>query len=319
MDYVPPVAADLALDTAVTPVPEVPGAFTATLTPAWNWHLPAGGVLMTVGLRAIEAAIGDPSLQPVSATTLFCAPVPPGPVAIRVDLLRRGNATVQARASVRSLASQGTSGAPPGEGSAQRGLAASSLEPCGAPDFEVSATFARAREAFGIDVLDAAPPVVPSPAEAPPYLEPRRGGAGFPFLANFESKLALGKPFWRLGWEPGPARFARWMRYLVPQRRPDGTVDPLALPPIADLMPTALTQKLGPEGPRFMAPSLDLTVHFLDPSTSDWLLISTWVRRARAGYATGEVEIWGDDGRLLAYGNQTMMLRKPTPPTPPTP
>jgi hypothetical protein len=60
----------------------------------------------------------------------------------------------------------------------------------------------------------------------------------------------------------------RWFRYLVPQATADGRLDPLALPPIADTIPPALFQKLGPDGPPFHAPSLDLTVHFLEDTTA---------------------------------------------------
>jgi acyl-CoA thioesterase len=278
--------ADLANDTAVTPIAGAPSHYSATIPDAWNWLLPAGGVLMTAALRAIRAELGDPGLHPVSATAIFCLPVPPGPVEIRVDLLRRGNAAVQARAALRALGSPG-------------------------PDLEVSATFARERPS--IELIDAAPPDVPSPADVPALEEPPRRGEGknsYPFLENFESRLALGQHWWNPGWSPGPARYARWIRYLVPQKMPDGALDPLAIPPIADLMPPALRQKLGPGAPSFHAPSLDLTIHFLDPTPSEWLLVSAWARRARAGYATAEAEIWGEDGKLAAYATQTMMLRR---------
>lgn len=278
---------DLSLDTAVTPASGSPGHYTTLLPDAWSWNLPSGGVLMTVALRAIEAAIGDATYRPVSATALFCNPVPAGPLEVRVEILRRGNAAVQARAALRAKESPGT-------------------------DLEVSATFARERP--GIDLIDTAPPRVPDPEEAPPLVEPRRSVAGrnqYPFLDNFDSRLALGHIWWKPGWPEGPARYGRWTRYKVPQRLPDGTLDPFAIPPIADLMPPALRQKLGPDGPHFHAPSLDLTIHFLDPTTSEWQLVSVWARRARAGYATAEAEVWGADGKLTAYATQTMFLRKP--------
>jgi acyl-CoA thioesterase len=109
----------------------------------------------------------------------------------------------------------------------------------------------------------------------------------------------------------GPARFARWVRYKAPQLSADGMLDPLAIPPIVDMMPAAVRQKIGPDGPQYYAPSLDLTVHFLDPTQSEWLLISTYARRARAGYATAEAEAWSEDGKLVAYATQTMILRTP--------
>jgi acyl-CoA thioesterase len=235
----------------------------------------------------MRAMLADPELLPVSATTIFCSPVPAGPVLVKVDVLRRGNAVVQLRAALRAESSAG-------------------------PDLEVSATFARKREA--IDLVDTTMPRVPPPEDAQPLVEPRRGEEKnhYPFLENFDSRLGLGHVWWKAGWQSGPARYARWMRYRVPQRGPDGMLDPLAIPPIADLMPPALRQKLGPSGPHFHAPSLDLTVHFLDPTPSEWLLVSVWARRARAGYATADVEVFSEDGRLAAYATQTMILRRPT-------
>jgi acyl-CoA thioesterase len=166
------------------------------------------------------------------------------------------------------------------------------------PGLEVSATFGRDRT--GVDVIDVEPPAVPPPDEArvmddPEGLEPLRRPA---FFANLETRLALGEPWWSGGsWTPGPARLARWFRYRVPQRLADGRLDPFALPPIADTMPPALKQKLGPDHPPFHAPSLDLTVHFLEDTTSEWLLTNVHARRARSGYATASAEIWDERGR----------------------
>jgi acyl-CoA thioesterase len=39
--------------------------------------------------------------------------------------------------------------------------------------------------------------------------------------------------------------------------------------------------------------------------------VATYTRRARAGYATAEAEVWSEDGKLCAYSTQTMMLRVP--------
>src|SRR5690349_12143962 len=126
--------ADLAKDTTATPVPDAPGLYSLTLPDSWNWRLPSGGIVMTVALRAIRDAIADPGFHPVSATTIFCAPVPAGPLEVRVEFLRRGNVAVQARASLRATSSAG-------------------------PDLEVSATFARERRF--IEAMGASPPKVP--------------------------------------------------------------------------------------------------------------------------------------------------------------
>jgi acyl-CoA thioesterase len=86
--------------------------------------------------------------------------------------------------------------------------------------------------------------------------------------------------------------------------------------PIADTMPPALIQKLGPSHEPFFAPSLDLTVHFLEDTTSEWLLTLVHARRARAGYASADAEIWDDRGRLIALATQTMLLRRAPGPLP---
>jgi acyl-CoA thioesterase len=275
---------DLAADTAVTHLAAAPGWYTANLPAAWNFLTPSGGVLMTIAMRAMQAELDDPDLRPQSANTHFCSPVPAGPLEVRVEVLRHGNVVAQVRAQLSSTTMPG-------------------------PGLEVSATFGRERP--GIDVIDATPPVVPGPTEAAP-IDLRGTNVLFvpPFFENFDNRLALGHRWWEPGWVAGAARIARWFRYRAPQRLADGRLDPMALPPIADTMPPALFQKLGPTHPPFHAPSLDLTVHFLEDTTAEWLLTDVRVRRARAGYATADADIWDDRGRLVAVATQMMMLRR---------
>ena len=75
-------------------------------------------------------------------------------------------------------------------------------------------------------------------------------------------------------------------------------------------MPPALIQQLGPRHDPFFAPSLDLTIHFLEDTTAEWILTAVHVPRARAGYATANAEIWDDRGRLIASATQMMLLRR---------
>lgn len=273
---------DLARDTAVRRLPAAPGWYTADLPTAWDFRTPSGGVLMTVAMRAMEAELDDPALRPLSATTHFCSPVPAGPLEVRVEVLRHGNVAAQLRAALSSTTMPG-------------------------PGLEVSATFGRPRD--GIDVADAEFPVVRMPPDARPIVPGERDFRPR-FLEQLEIRLGLGAPWWTADWEAGPARLGRWFRYRVPQVLSDGRLDPLALPPIADTMPPALVQRLGPGGPPFHAPSLDLTLHFLEDTTSEWLLTHVHARRARAGYATADCEIWDDQGRLVAFATQMMMLRR---------
>jgi acyl-CoA thioesterase len=275
---------DLAADTAVTRLAVAPGWYTAHLPAAWNFLTPSGGVLMTVAMRAMQQELADPALRPLSANTHFCSPVPAGPLEIRVEVLRHGGAAAQIRAQLSSTTMPG-------------------------PGLEVSATFGRDRS--GVDMIDVEPPDVPEPDRLEPVDDRATVGQFVPvFFANLDSRIAIGDPWWTSGWTPGRAHIARWFRYKVPQRLSDGRMDPLALPPIADTMPPALIQKLGPDHFPFYAPSLDLTVHFLEDTMSQWLLTDVRCRRARAGYATANAEIWDDHERLVAVATQMMMLRR---------
>lgn len=280
-----PHPADLARDTAVTRGPSREGAtrYVLDLPPHWNYFMPSGGALMTAAMRAIAAEIDDRELKPLSATAIFCAPVPAGPLVVDVVILRRGGLATQARAAL----------------SAADGPF---------PGLEVVATFGRERPGPELGLVQA--PALPGPGDLSPIDNDDTGPVP-PFFRNYECRRALGEPWWIADrWTPGLDRSAYWYRYRIPQTSPDGQLDPLALPPIVDTMPPAMFQIGGPSLAGYLAPSLDLTVHWLEDTTSAWLLTHAHCRRARAGYATGEIEIWDDRGRLIAWGNQRMVLRR---------
>lgn len=277
------VPADLSRD--IAPVRgDAPGAWTVELGNAWDFLAPSGGVLMAASLRAAAAELDDPDLRLVSASTVFCTPIQAGQLACEVTVLRKGGSAAQIRTSLRSA------------GAAEPGL-------------ETIATFARERE--GPDVRGAHFPDVPLPADCEDIRDGKPGNAHgkVRFFDNFECRLARGARFWEPGWQAGPARYARWFRYLAPVRDAAGRVERWAHSPIADTMPAALAQAIGPSTYRYFAPSLDLTVHVIDDTDREWLLSSSYLRRARAGVASAEVEIWDDTRRLVAYGTQTMYLR----------
>ena len=272
--------ADLAADTAVERVG--PGRFATQLPGSWDYLLPSGGVLMTLGLRAIAAEIGDAGMRPLSATTIFCAPVPAGPVEVVVTILRAGKVATQARAAM---------------------FAGGEL--C----LEIQATFGRDRAVVEMSMHKA--PVVADP-ERLPMIDPAGQSFTPPFIKNFDHRRAIGSVWWKAEqWVPGD-RSGYWYRYLRPQKLADGRLDPLCLPPLIDTMPPALCAMIGPDALAFLAPSLDLTVHFLADTTSEWLLTHAHCRDARGGYATADIEIWDESRRLIAYGTQVMILRRRT-------
>lgn len=274
--------ADLATD--ITPV-RVPGdahRYTLTLPRHWDFLYPSGGVVTAAALRAAEHAIGDPTFRLTSTCTIFCDPIQAGDVEIDVEILRAGSAAVQVRVHLRF---PDTAGA------------------------QILATFARERS--GPDIIGATMPDVPPPADCVDMLvdDGKNPHLKASFFANVDVRLARGTRFWTPEFVAGPARYARWFRYRRPQRDAAGRFDRLALLPIADTMPAALTNAVGPGPYRFFAPSLDLTVHVVDDTDGEWILVSSYARRARAGWAIGEAELWDERGRLVAFASQAMYIR----------
>lgn len=286
--------ADLAADTAVRADPDAPGRYRVAMPDHWDYLLPSGGALVTAALRAGEAALGEPALRLASSTAVFCAPLHPGPLVADVTILRRGGATAQVRIALRHA----TAIARVGEGD----------RAVGHEGLEVTATFCRDRR--GPDVVGVAPPAVRALADALPTDDdaPSNPHRRFRFYQQLECRVADGERFWS-GFEAGPARYARWLRYRVPQRDAAGRFDRLAIPPLVDIMPTALHRAIGPGPYRFYAPSLDLTTYVVDDTAREWLLVATTLRRARAGWAIADAEVWDEDGRLVAHAAQAMYLQ----------
>jgi acyl-CoA thioesterase len=207
--------------------------------------------------------------------------VPAGVVEIAVSVLRRGKLASQARAS----------------GSAAGGELG----------LEVIATFGIERPVIEASLTEA--PAVAEPL-ALPEIDPADQTFVPPFIRNFDHRRAIGSAWWRADeWVQGD-RSGYWYRYLRPQRLPDGRLDPLALPPLIDTMPPAMCAMIGPGARAFHAPSLDLTVHFVQDTRSEWLLTHARCRAVRGGYATADIEIWDEARRLVAYGTQVMVLRR---------
>jgi acyl-CoA thioesterase len=277
------VSADLVVDTTVRADAERAGRYHLELPNHWDYLRPSGGVVMTCALRAAEAAVGDAELRLASATAIFCTPIESGALVADARVLRRGGATVQVHVAMQ--------------------------HPKGEAGVELTATFCRERK--GPDVKCVPFPRVRALADSPEANdgESNNPHARFRFYQQLECRIAEGERYWTQGLVPGPARYARWLRYKTQPRDSLGRLDRLALPPLIDTMPTALHRAIGPGPYRFYAPSLDLTTYTVDDTTREWLLVAVTVRRARAGWAIGDVEVWDDEGRFVAWGSQAMYLQ----------
>jgi hypothetical protein len=172
----------------------------------------------------------------------------------------------------------------------------------------------------GFEFTDLRPPRnLPPPAACRSFRDPPP-----PHVQTFEpmpfwDRLVEGRP--ALGhapWEeyrPDRAERAYWYRFDEPPFLPDGTIDPLSLVVLADTMPGAVGEKLGPDHREWFAPSVDLSVHLLDECRSPWVLAHNQARHAGDGYASADMALWdcGPDctgtPRLVVYATQLFLFR----------
>lgn len=282
-----------ATDTAVTAVG--PNRYEGTIRDAWNLRpLPQGGIVTALALRAMGDVLDHPEQRLRTLHTTFVAQVASGPVTIDVELLRAGRSMSHLRAEVRNI-------------DAPRGHV-------------TTAVFGATRSGF--EFTDLEPPAdVPPPAECPSWREPDiPDGFEFdfepmPFWTELvEGRAGLGHAPWE-EYVPDRAERASWYRFDEPPMRDDGTMDPLAVVVLADTMPGAVGEKIGPTTDRaWFAPSVDLTVHLLDDCRSPWLLAHNRARYAGDGYASADMALWdcGTEGteppRLVAYATQLFLF-----------
>ncbi|MHB8669390.1 MAG: acyl-CoA thioesterase [Acidimicrobiales bacterium] len=276
-----------------TRVAEVgPGRYEAALDEAWNLRpLPQGGIVTALALRAMAEMLDDPAQRLRTLHTTFVAQVAHGPVVIDAELLRRGRSMSHLRAEVTN----------PG---ADRGHL-------------TTAVFGSARTGFAF--TDLRPPTgLPGPLDCRSFRDPPPPeGAAFqpmPFWTlRVEGRPALGHAPWE-DYLPDRADRAIWYRFDDAPFLDDGALDPLAIVVIADTMPGAVSEKIGPQERMWFAPSVDLTVHLLDECRSEWVLAHNTARFAGEGYASADMALWdcGSDGtdtpRLVAYATQLFLF-----------
>jgi len=270
-----------------------PNRYEASIREAWNLRpLPQGGIVTALALRAMTDSLDHAEQRLRTLHTTFVAQVAAGPVTIEVELLRQGRSMSHLRAEVRNT------GANVGH--------------------VTTAVFGATRPGFAFTDLE--PPVgVPPPDDCPSFRDPPPEGFEFDFAPMpFWDQLVEGRP--ALGhapWDdyvPDRAERAMWYRFDDPPFLDDGTLDPLAVVVLADTMPGAVGEKVGPNDRAWFAPSVDLTVHVLDDCRSPWVLAHNRARYAGDGYASADMALWdcGPEGadapRLIAYATQLFLF-----------
>jgi len=94
---------------------------------------------------------------------------------------------------------------------------------------------------------------------------------------------------------------ALWIRL---PRELDRSAAGLAI--VADWVPSGIGQALG----RWAGGnSLDNTIRILDVVPTDWVLCDIQVHGIAKGFGHGRVHLWSESGRLMATGNQSLIVR----------
>lgn len=260
------------------------GRYRCELSGDWDLvAVPQGGVVTSVALRAAAREVDGREQTLRTCTTVFAGQVTAGPLIVDVTVLRRGRSATQLLASVTNHGAE--SGA------------------------TVLAVYGGPRP--GPSFVDVAPPEVPPPLACPSYRDPPPPGVDsfppMPFWSRVEGRAALGHPPWE-EFEPVGSDVATWLRFDDPPRLGDGSLDPLGLVTLADRMPGCIGERLGHRGPRWFAPSADLTVHLLEPLRTEWVLAHDRARWADDGWASAESYLWDEHGAPVAYATQMMLF-----------
>ena len=264
--------------------PDRDGRYRCELSHDWDLvAVPQGGVVASIALRAAAAELDAPEQELRTCTTVFAGQVAAGALEVKVEVLRKGRSASQVLATVTN------EGAPAGAA--------------------VLAVYGGPRK--GPTFVDVVPPEVPPPGDCrsyrdpfPPEVEPFDP---LPFWRRVEGRAALGHPPWE-EFEPTGSDVATWLRFDDPPRTDDGALDPLAVLTLTDRMPGSIGERMGHQGPRWFAPSADLTVHLLEPLRTEWVLAHDRARWADDGWASAETTLWDEHGLLVAYATQMMLF-----------
>jgi acyl-CoA thioesterase len=260
------------------------GLYRCLLSGDWDLvSVPQGGVIVSVALRATGMELGHTEQTLRTCTAVFAGQVTAGPLTINVDVLRRGRSATQLLATVTNEGAD--SGA------------------------TVIAVYGSKRD--GPTISDLAPPKVPPPTACRSYREPPPPGVesfpALPFWTQVEGRAAIGHPPWE-EFEPVGSEVATWLRFDDPPLLADGSLDPLGLVTLTDRMPGSIAERLGHRGPRWFAPSVDLTVQLLEPLRTEWVLAHDRARWADGGWGSVESHLWDENGMLVAYATQMVLF-----------
>jgi acyl-CoA thioesterase II len=160
--------------------------------------------------------------------------------------------------------------------------------------------------ALGDRVFDSSGQFVQMPsAAAPDQSRPRtlRTAHANSIMEALDMRIAKGRDLDDLDGTPSDGRTIMWVRIksLV-----DG-IDAAALGILGDFIPMATGQALGL---RAGGNSLDNTIRFARLVPTDWVLLDIQIESVQRGFAHGTIQMFAEDGTLLATASQSCIARK---------
>ena len=144
-------------------------------------------------------------------------------------------------------------------------------------------------------------PTVVSPSESRPRT--LRAAHANSIMEALDMRIAKGRDLDELDGTPGDGQTIMWVRIksLV-----DG-IDAAALGILGDFVPMAAGQALGL---RAGGNSLDNTIRFAHLVPTDWVLLDIQIESVQRGFAHGTIQMFAEDGTLLATASQSCIARK---------
>ena len=146
-------------------------------------------------------------------------------------------------------------------------------------------------------------PHVPPPDECP--ARQRMSRVDDSLAQRLEMRVARGRDLSELDGARADGHSALWARF------PHGLdVSPASLAILGDYVPFGVAQASG----QFVTGnSLDNTLRVCTPVPTEWVLIDVHVHAVAHGFGHGRVQLWSEDGTLLAAASQSCVVRPRTP------
>jgi acyl-CoA thioesterase len=257
--------------------------FIATLDPAWDIWGPAGGYIAAIALRAV-GAVAASGHRPVTQSGQFVRVARPGQITVRVEPVKLGGSALYAitltqEGNVIFLSQIWTT--------ARSDVSFAAAPP--APDVPA------AQELTGLDAIMR-----------------QRGMKEIAFWQNLD-----GRPFeFRVQGDPLPKmeHQYRWMRFRDWSPTDDPFVDAMRAVMLIDIGVWPAHWHRLTQAADYMAPSLDIAVHFHGGAAAgDWLLSDADTDVSGNGTISGRVRIWSEDGRVIATGSGHCLVIAPKP------